>query len=94
MSAKAEGVDAVTALYHCYYRNLCPEEKIHGIEVVHYTSLLVQAMGLPLHGEAYKRLHQAADPDAAFRELFAVAEKRDVNPNQLKKTLATHFRPK
>lgn len=94
VSAKAEGVDAVTVLYHSCYRNLCPQEMIHGIEVVHYTSLVAQAMGLPPRREAYKRLHQAADPDAAFRELSTTARKRGVNESRLKQTLDVHFRPK
>ena len=90
-AAKREGADAVTALYHSCYRNLCPMEAVHGIEVVHYTALVAEAMGLPPREEAYKRLHKAADPDAAFKELSPVVERRGLRPGQVKKSLEAHF---
>lgn len=49
VSAKCEKVDAVTALYHSCYRNLCPQEETHGVEVVHYIDLVAEALGLPKH---------------------------------------------
>ena len=61
-NAQLENVDAVTALYHSCYRNLCPQEKIHGVEVVHYTSLVAEAMGLPPRVETYKRLSPGSGP--------------------------------
>ena len=91
-SAKEEDVDAVAALYHSCYRNLCPQEQVHGIELVHYTSLVAEAMGLPPREETYKRLHQAADPAAAYDEFSPTARKRGVGEARLKKTLTTHFK--
>lgn len=93
-TAKRARVDAVTALYHSCYRNLCPREEIHGIEVVHYTELVAQALGLPRREEPYKRLHRAADPAAAFNELAPRAEARGLKPERLKKTLNLHFGPR
>ena len=84
----------MTALYHSCYRNLCPREEIHGIEVVHYTELVAQALGLPRREEPYKRLHRAADPAAAFNELAPRAEARGLKPERLKKTLNLHFGPR
>ena len=89
--AKNQGVDAVTALYHSCYRNLCPQEEVHGVEVVHYTSLVAEAMGLPPRDEAYKRLQRAKDPKAAFDELAPKAHKQGVGEARLRKTLSTHF---
>ena len=90
-AAKCQGADAVTALYHSCYRNLCPQEEIHGVEVVHYTSLVAEAMGLPVRDEAYKRLQHTKDPDAAFDELAPTARERGIGDARLKKTLSTHF---
>lgn len=90
-SAKREKVDAVTALYHSCYRNLCPQEEIHGVEVIHYTDLVAEALGLPRREEAYKRLHKAADPEAAFDALAPRAEARGLKPERLRKTLNVHF---
>ena len=89
--AKNQGVDAVTALYHSCYRNLCPQEEVHGVEVVHYTSLVAEAMGLPPRDEAYKRLQRAKDPKVSFDELAPTAHKRGVSEARLRKTLSTHF---
>lgn len=90
-TAQRERVDAVTALYHSCYRNLCPQEEIHGIEVVHYTELVAEALGLPRREEAYKRLHKAADPEAAYAELAPAAERRGVSDANLKQTVGVHF---
>lgn len=89
--AKREHVDAVTALYHSCYRNLCPQEEIQGVEVVHYTELVAEALGLPRREEAYKRLRKASDPEAAYAELSPVATRRGVSDAKLKKTLNAHF---
>lgn len=91
VSAKRAGVDAVAALYHSCYRNLCPQEEIHGVEVIHYTDLIAEALGLARREEAYKRLHQAADPEAAFGALAERAESRGLKPERLRKTLDVHF---
>lgn len=93
-NAKRAEVDAVTALYHSCYRNLCPQEEIHGVEVVHYTELVAEALGLARPQEAFKRLQKASDPDAAFDELAPAAARRGVSGARLKKTLNAHFGPK
>jgi Fe-S oxidoreductase len=90
-AAKRERVDAVTALYHSCYRNLCPQEDIHGVEVIHYTDLIAEALGLKRREEAFKRLQQQADPDAAYAELSPAAQRRGLSDAKLKKTLGVHF---
>ncbi len=89
--AAAEGADAVTALYHSCYRNLCPQEKTKGIEVIHYTQLVAEAMGLTPREEVFKRLKNTADGDAAFAELASVVERRGLNAGRVKKSLDAHF---
>ena len=44
-TAKANGADAVAALYHSCYRQFCGHERDQGIEVVHYTALVAEALG-------------------------------------------------
>ena len=90
-SAKGDGVNAVAALYHSCYRNLSPQEQIRGVEVIHYTELVAEALGLARREDAYKRLHKAADPGSAFEELAGVAAGRGVSPARLRKSLDTHF---
>lgn len=90
-NAGREKVDAVAALYHSCYRNLCPQEAVYGIEMVHYTDLIAEAMGLPVREDAYKRLQRAADPAAALEELAPVAERRGLNTGRLEKSLKAHF---
>ena len=90
-AAKREGVDAVATMYHSCYRNLCPQEAVHGVEVIHYTDLVAEALGLPMRDEPYKRLHIAADPAAAFHELVPTAQARGLKPDRLRKTLDLHF---
>ena len=61
---------------------------------MHYTSLVAEAMGLPPRVETYKRLHQAADPEAAFEEFATVTKGRGLSEQRLRQTLNTHFGPK
>lgn len=89
--ARRSGVDAVAALYHSCYRNLSPQEKISGVQVIHYTELVAEALGLARREDAYKRLHKAADPGSAFEELAGVAARRGLNPGRLRKSLDAHF---
>ncbi|MEC7490478.1 MAG: heterodisulfide reductase-related iron-sulfur binding cluster [Pseudomonadota bacterium] len=89
--AQSEKADAVAVLYHSCYRNLCPAETTHGVRIVHYTSLIAESLGLPKHDEAYKRLQKEGDPEAAFRELAPVAERRGLSQKRLKRSLDLHF---
>lgn len=90
-AASRENADAIAALYHSCYRTIGPKEAVHGIEVVHYTSLVSEALGLPARTESFKPLKIAADPEAAFASLRERAAARGMSENRLRATLAAHF---
>ena len=90
-AAKASGADAIAALYHSCYRQFCGQEQKKGIEVVHYTALVAEAMGLPIMDEAFKKFKHQADPGKAAAELRRQAEKRGISENRLRATLDAHF---
>ena len=89
--ARDEGADAVVALYHSCYRNMCPAEDTHGVQLIHYTSLIMEALNLSLPKERYKDLLSAGDPEGTFSELAPVAERRGLNKKRLRKSLNLHF---
>lgn len=89
--AKASGADAVAALYHSCYRQFCGQEQTQGIEVVHYTALVAEAMGLPVREEAFKKLKLRADPGKAANDLRDQAARRGLSEKRLRATLDAHF---
>ena len=86
-----EGADTIAAVYHSCYRTLCPNEAAGGIEVVHYTRLIADALGLPGREELFKPLKIAGDPAAAFDRLNARARERGLGEKPLRATLDAHF---
>lgn len=90
-TAKALGADAVAALYHSCYRQFCGQERDQGIEVLHYTALVAEAMGLPSRDEAFKQLKLESDPQKAANGLKARAAGRGITEARLRATLDAHF---
>ena len=91
--ARAQGSDAVVTAYHGCYRLLCDWEAAQGVEVIHYATLLCEALGLRRYRDTYKALRQQADPEAAFQTLEAAAQRRGVNMKRLRKSTEAHFSP-
>jgi hypothetical protein len=89
--AKDAGADMIAALYHSCYRTICPGEATHGTEVVHYTALVAEALGLPDREEKFKPLKIASDPVTAFDSLNSRARTRGLDDQRLRKTLGAHF---
>ena len=90
-TAKTVGADAIAALYHSCYRQFCGQEADQESEVLHYTALVAEALGLPHKEEAFKKLKLAADPNKAAQELKERAATRGIKENRLQATLEAHF---
>jgi len=90
-TAKAEGADAIAALYHSCYRQFCGQERDKAIEVLHYTALVAEALGLPPREEAFKRLKLESDPGKAAEDLKDRAAARGLGEARLRATLDAHF---
>lgn len=90
-AAKTAGADAVAALYHSCYRQFCGQEAAQGIEIVHYTQLVADALGLPPLQEAFKALKHEARPDDAAERLKDRAAQHGVNEAALRAAMAAHF---
>lgn len=89
--AKDAGADALAALYHSCYRQFCGQEREQGIEVVHYTALVAEALGLPPKEEAFKKLKLEANPEQAAERLKEKAASRGLSEKRLRATLGAHF---
>ncbi|MCZ6647325.1 MAG: heterodisulfide reductase-related iron-sulfur binding cluster [SAR324 cluster bacterium] len=90
-TARGQGLDAMVTAYHGCYRSFCDWEAGHGLEVIHYATLLCQALGLRRYRDTYKSLRQEGNPAAAFQALRPAAERRGVNMERLRKSTETHF---
>ena len=89
--ARAHGLDAVVTAYHGCYRRFCDWEAKSGLEVLHYATLLCEALGLRRYEDTYKSHRLAGDPDAAFQALSPNAQRRGVNMEKLRQATETHF---
>ena len=89
--AKAAGAEAIAALYHSCYRQFCGQETDQQIEVLHYTSLVAEALDLPPKEEAFKKLKLESDPNEAAQDLKERAATRGMKENRLRATLEAHF---
>ena len=90
-AAKQKGADAIAALYHLCYRQFCSQERDQGLEVVHYTALVADALGLAPRPEAFKRLKLESDPARAAERLKDRAAARGLKETHLRATLNAHF---
>lgn len=90
-AARDSGADAVAALYHSCYRHMCGLEAERGMEVVHYTQLVAQALGLDVPDESFKALKHEARPGAAADRLKDRAAGRGLSEKRLRATLDLHF---
>jgi len=90
-TAKAAGADAIAALYHSCYRQFCGQESDQQMKVLHYTTLVAEALDLPPKEEVFKKLKLESDPNKAARELKDRAATRGIKENRLQATLEAHF---
>ncbi|MPY71125.1 MAG: hypothetical protein GEU92_13675 [Alphaproteobacteria bacterium] len=90
--ARTAGADGIAALYHSCYRQFCGRETEQGMEVVHYTALVAEALGLPPAEEAFKTLKLESRPDRAADRLKDRAAARGLSEARLRATLDAHFR--
>jgi Fe-S oxidoreductase len=90
-TAKSAGADAIAGLYHSCYRQFCAQENAQGIEIVHYTALVAQALGLPPMNDAFKPLKLESRPEVAADRLKERAAARGLSKNQLRGALDAHF---
>lgn len=89
--ARSKKADAIAALYHSCYRQFCGQEEVQGIEVVHYTALVAEALGLPPREEAFKKLKLESNPSEAAARLKDRASTRGLKETSLRATLVAHF---
>ena len=90
--ARERGADAVVASYHGCYRKFCDWEAKSGLEVLHYSDLLCQSLGLRSYKHTYKSHRLADDPEGAFQALGPTAEQRGVSLEKLRNATESHFR--
>jgi Fe-S oxidoreductase len=85
------GADAVVAGYHSCYRQLCHRDGEHGMGLIHYTSLIAEAMGIKMFSDSFKEMKLAGDAAAAYRRLEPAASKRGVNLARLEAMTRSSF---
>ncbi len=90
-AARDAGADAVVAGYHSCYRELCAKEAEHGIELLHYTSLVADSLGIRQFTDSFKQMKLNGDGAAAYAGLEPVASRRGVNLKRLEAIAAASF---
>ncbi|MBT5048640.1 MAG: (Fe-S)-binding protein [Rhodospirillaceae bacterium] len=90
-TARADGADVIAGLYHSCYRQFCGLEREQGMEIVHYTALVAEALGLPAKPEAFKALKLESKPHEAAQRLKGRAAAHGLKESGLRATLDAHF---
>ena len=78
-AARDAGVDALVAVYHADYRELCAHERDWPFRVVNALEIVGQAMGLH-QDDDYKRLKLMQDVDAILADCADLAEQHGLDP--------------
>ncbi|MEE8397160.1 MAG: (Fe-S)-binding protein [bacterium] len=91
--AKQRGADVLTTVYHSCYREHCAREPGAGMGVANYIQFVAQGLGMEVLPEKFKSYKIEADPERAFAELAATAQRRGVGPLRLRRSLEAHFKP-
>ena len=85
-------VDILATLYHSCQREICQEEAHYPFEIVNYTSLLGQAIGIE-HPDVYKRYKLGAKPEAVFEEVQPYVAANNLDPVRVREVLHNAFAP-
>jgi Fe-S oxidoreductase len=78
-AARAAGVDALVAVYHADYRELCAHERDYPFQVVNALEIVGAAMGLH-RDDSYKRLKLMQDADAILADCRDLAAHHGLDP--------------
>jgi hypothetical protein len=92
------GVDTLVTIYHACHRELVPaeiaadaEEALGSIKVENYLTILARSLGLPEHGDRYKRFCQLRDPQAILAELQPRITQLGLAPERAEKFITAQF---
>jgi Fe-S oxidoreductase len=91
-AAKEARVDVVANVYHSCQREICQQQARFPFAIVHYVSLLGEAMGIE-HADVYKAWKLKADADAIFAECRQYIEANHLNSARVRKVLQDVFAP-
>jgi heterodisulfide reductase subunit D len=86
-SARAKGVGIVADLYHSCHRDLCGFESEYPFRIVNWTSLLVEALGLPSHEDRFKRYRLLQDVQAVLADAQDFIRVNNLDPKALEEIL-------
>ncbi len=91
LDAKAKGLDGLITGYHSCYRELLHKQGEHGLEMIHFTNIVAEALGIEEYSDNYRTHKLAGDGAASFKELATAAEQRGVNMTRLEAATHAHF---
>jgi heterodisulfide reductase subunit D len=91
-AARDARADVLATVHSSCHREICGQEASYPFTIVHYISMLGEALGIE-HPDTFKRFRIQADSEAAFREIAPHVEAKGWNPARVREVLRSTFAP-
>ena len=84
--------DVLATVHSSCHREICGQEANYPFTIVHYISLLGEAMGIE-YPDTFKHHRIQADPEATFRDVALYVEAKGLDPARVREVLLSAFAP-
>ena len=84
--------DVLATVHSSCHREMCGHEANYPFTIVHYISLLGEALGIE-HPDTFKRYRIQADPEATFSDVAPYVAAKGWDPERVREVLRSAFAP-
>jgi heterodisulfide reductase subunit D len=91
-AARDSRADVLATVHSSCHREICGQEASYPFTIVHYISLLGEAMGIE-YPDIFKRYRIQADPEATFKDVAPYVAAKGWDPARVREVLVSAFAP-
>jgi Fe-S oxidoreductase len=91
-AARDSQADVLATVHSSCHREICAQEANYPFTIVHYISLLGEALGIE-YPDIFKHHRIQADPEATFRDVSPYVEAQGLDPARVREVLISAFAP-
>jgi Fe-S oxidoreductase len=84
--------DVLATVHSSCHREICGQEANYPFAIVHYISLLGEALGIE-YPDIFKHRRIQADPEATFRDVAPTVEAKGLDPARVREVIFSAFAP-
>jgi heterodisulfide reductase subunit D len=91
-AARDSQADVLATVHSSCHREICAQEANYPFAIVHYISLLGEALGIE-YPDIFKHHRIRADPEATFKDVSPYVEAKGLDPARVREVLLSAFAP-